>query len=93
MVEQPMDAETAAKVERTRKHLLDSGVAVVQPPNPYCMAAVLAGTRCEPEIIVNFWKGEPESVEFLRAKYPLKMLARAREALAGAARIIDEFPV
>jgi hypothetical protein len=93
MDEAIMDPQIAAELERAKARLLELGVDVVQPPNPYCFTVVLAGTALDPEIVLNFWQGEPESVEFLRSTFPLKMLPRVRAALDKAAGIVEQFPV
>lgn len=88
-----MEPETEEKIEKMQDKLTELGVDMVQPPNPYCATVVLMGTAQEPEVILNFWRGEPESVEFLREEFPLKMLSRLTEALRKAGRIVEEFPV
>ncbi|MFO8008545.1 MAG: hypothetical protein R6V05_12510 [Candidatus Brocadiia bacterium] len=88
-----MEPEMAEKIEKMRQKLDSMGVDWVQPTNPYCARAVLLGTRAEPDVVLDFWRGEPESVEFFRHDYPLKKLSRLADALQQAARIVDQFPV
>lgn len=88
-----MEPETAEKIEKMRAKLDSMDVDWVQPTNPYCARAVLMGTRAEPDAVLNFWRGEPESVEFFCRSFPLKKLPRVADALQRAARIVEQFPV
>ncbi len=88
-----MEPETEQRIQKMTDRLTELGVEVVQPPNPYCATVVLMGTSQEPEVTLKFWRGEPESVEFLRDEFPLKMLPRLTEALRKASLIVDQFPV
>ncbi len=87
-----MDDDIAEKIEHMRARLDELGVQYIEPRNPYCTVAVLLGTKRQPEIVLNFWIGEPESVEFRRDVLPLKMLPRAVRALERAGQVVDMFP-
>ena len=87
-----MEPESEAQIRKMRAKLEELGVECVQPPNPYCTTAILLGTGRAPEVVMNFWNGEPESVEFFRTKFPLKMIPRVAGALEKAAGIVDHFP-
>jgi hypothetical protein len=87
-----MEPESEEHIRRMQAKLEELGIQCVQPPNPYCATAILLGTSRAPEVVMNFWNGEPESVEFLRTQFPLKMIPRLANALEKAAGIIDHFP-
>ncbi|MGD2176001.1 MAG: hypothetical protein PVJ27_11405 [Candidatus Brocadiaceae bacterium] len=74
------------------RKLDELGVDRLDTDNPYCSRVVLMGTPREAEVILTFWRGEPESLEFMRDRFPLKMLPRLRRALQRAAEVIEEFP-
>jgi hypothetical protein len=88
-----MDPEIAERIERMKAVLAEMEIEGVQPANPYCWTAILLGSPREPQVVLNFWKGEPESVEFFNPVFPLKAVPRVEAAIRGASEIIDRFPL
>jgi hypothetical protein len=69
--------------------LAELGVEFVQPPNPYCLNAIVLGTAEDPRVSIRFWRGRVAGVDVNAERgIPPEKLPAYIEALQRAYELI-----